>query len=541
MNVGQLSLFGESAGASVSVRDAANRVGVSVASINNWIREGLLVGTERGHVSDASLTGFIATTLGRGKLTSRANKLNKDSHDHVQLTEQVSVAIKGGRCGDKLAAEYEQSLSESYRNREGIYYTPKAIVDDMFKNIEGDVSDKTFLEPCCGGGQFVVAALERGFRPENIYAFDTDPNAVAITKHRVKELTGTDGCNIVCGDFLMQNMSIGRKFDYVFTNPPWGKKLKKEEKDVWADVYHAGNSTDTCSLFLAAALSLLNKRGVLGFLLPDAFFNVAAFADIRRTVLKYNVMRIADYGKFGALLTKACALVLSNDSAKGNVVCECGNDRFVRKQEDFGALPKNIINYTTDAEDNAVISYLYSMPHITLQGNARWALGIVTGDNKNILKKECGDGCVPIYRGRDITKDGLLKAEYYIDKDLSHCQQVAPMEYYQAQEKIVYRFISDKLVCYLDRHQSYILNSANLFIVNDGFSMSNGQVADMLNSDLMTWLFQHVFGTHKVLRGDLEQLPLFMDYFKEYPQFDEDDLLSYLHITRHNGTYRIKG
>lgn len=339
---------------------------------------------------------------------------------------------------------------------------------------------------------------------------------------------------------MLLSQSIDKKFDCIFSNPPWGKKADKTEKERWAQIYQTGSSLDSCSLFLAAALRVLNTDGLLGYLLPEAFFNVAAFADIRKTVLRNNIIQVADYGKFSTLITRAQSLVLSNSAPQEEVNCQIGATHYIRKQSSFSTLPKSIINFLTDSEDNDVISYLYTLPHRTLRGNARWALGIVTGDNKNILKAECGAEDVPIYRGRDITKNGFKKPTRYINRDLSHCQQVADVSYYLAPEKIVYRFINDSIVCCVDKSRSYILNSANLFIVEDSFPLTNQQVADMLNSDLMTWLFKHIFRTHKVLRGDLEQLPLFTGYFDVYSSFSEDSLLSYLHITRHDGTYRIK-
>ena len=518
----------------------AEQLGVSVPTIKNWIHEGLLRSPLKGNILYTSFENFVSDSIGVTKLTTRANKQNKDVHDHIELSKHIVDLIQNQQCGKTIANDYEHSLSESYRNKEGIYYTPQHIVDDMFQSIEGNVSNKTFLEPCCGGGNFVVAALKRGFKIENIYAYDIDANAVAITKHRIKELTGKACNHIVCEDFLSISQKISHKFDYIFTNPPWGKKLPKADKNKWSNIYHTGNSVDTCSLFLAASLYMLKENGILGFLLPESFYFVASFEDIRKKVLNYNVLKMANYGKFGNLLTKSHSLILSNAPLNGKIDCESENQKYYRNQLDYNVLPKHIFNFTTNNEDNNVISYLYSLPHHKLQNNAQWALGIVTGDNKHILKTEKEENCVPIYRGQDITKNGFSLPKYFIDKDLSRCQQVAPISFYYAEEKVVYRFISNRIICCCDRRQSLILNSANLFIVNENFPLSNRQVADMLNSDLMSWLFRHIFNTHKILRSDLEQLPLFHKYYEHYTVFNEENFLTYLNLEKHNGTYRVR-
>ena len=524
----------------ISIKDVAEQLGVSVSTINNWIHEGLLRSPSKGYILYTSFKNFVSDSIGVTKLTTRANKQGKDTHDHNALSKHIVDLIQTQQYGHTIACEYECSLSESYRNKEGIYYTPQHIVDDMFQSIEGDVSNKTFLEPCCGGGNFVIAALKRGFKIENIYACDIDTNAVAITKHRIKELTGKECKHIVCGDFLSISQKISHKFDYIFTNPPWGKKLPKKDKNKWSKIYHTGNSADTCSLFLSASLYMLKKNGILGFLLPESFYFVASFEDIRRKVLNYNIIKMTNYGKFGNLLTKSHSLILSNAALSGKIECESETQKYYRNQLDFHVLPKHIFNFTTNDEDNSVISYLYSLPHHKLLNNAQWALGIVTGNNKHILKTEKEENCVPIYRGQDITSKGISIPKYCIDKDLSRCQQVAPVHFYFAKEKVVYRFISNRIICCCDRQQSLILNSANLFIVNENFLLTNQQVADMLNSDLMSWLFQHIFNTYKILRSDLEQLPLFHKYYEHYAVFNEANFLIYLNLEKNNGTYRVR-
>lgn len=111
---------------------------------------------------------------------------------------------------------------------------------------------------------------------------------------------------------------------------------------------------------------------------------------------------------------------------------------------------------------------------------------------------------------------------------------------YHAKEKLIYKFISSDLCFFCDTQQRYILNSANLLIpVNLGITA--GQLSMLLNSEIMNWLFKKLFSTHKVLRGDLELLPIHLDYFASKPEFTEADYLDYLQITQtSDGTYRIK-
>ena len=184
----------------ISIKDAAKQLNVSVVSIHNWIKEGSLK-TIDNVLTQESLDDFKRNYLNNNKLSSRANKQYKDLHDHKSLTNNIITKINSSMTAENLSDEYESSLSESHKNKEGIYYTPHYIVEDMMHNIE-NVGGKTFLDPCCGSGNFIIEAIKKGFAPENVYGFDVDKNAVLITRKRIKELCGYDSENIICADFL---------------------------------------------------------------------------------------------------------------------------------------------------------------------------------------------------------------------------------------------------------------------------------------------------------------------------------------------------
>jgi site-specific DNA-methyltransferase (adenine-specific) len=526
----------------ISMNTAAMLIGVSVATIHNWVKTGYLI-SSNGLIKQDSVDMFIEKVSGIEKLNARANKLQKDEHNHLQVSECIDNAIHSNNFNDNLGQQYENLLSESYKNKEGIYYTSLNIVDDMFSSVE-NIESKTFLDPCCGGGNFIIQAIAKGFKLENIYGFDIDKNAVEITRKRIFNRTGfLSDNNIVCDDFLEVAQTIKRNYDYIFTNPPWGKKLLKKQKDNFAAIYQTSKSTDTSSLFLFACLNLLATNGKLGFLLPEAFFNISTFKYAREQILSLQVERFIDYGKaFKGLLTKAQAVILKNKKPNENYQIKCQNEKdvFLRSQISFSLSPKHIFNFWADSETAEIIGYIYSLSHITLKNNAIWGLGIVTGNNSQMCKQTMTYGFVPVFRGQDITLNGLKPPSLYIANDLSKCQQVAPIELYKAKEKLIYRFISNNLIFYCDTEQRYILNSANMLILNKDFQISGKQLTELLNSEVMNWLFKNIFNTHKILRGDLELLPIHINYFKQNKKFEEKKYLDYLRIEKINGTYRIK-
>lgn len=528
----------------LTIEEAAKIANVTTATIRNWIKTNHISPSKKGGIVQASFNAFMQDIVGKKKLTSRANKLLKDKHNHTEITQKIKQLLQQNDTKN-IGDTYENLLSNSYRNKEGIYYTPAWIINDMLKNLK--INDNfMFLDPCCGSGNFIIEALKLGVSPENIYGFDTDENAVSITKQRIKKEFGLEMPHIKVGDFLTEVNQLKERqivFDGIFTNPPWGKKFDKTIKKQLAHIFDCGNSLDTTSLFMAASLSILKQNGTLGFLVQEAFFNISNFEYIRKKIIALRILRFVDYGKvFKGLITKAQAIIVKNEKAKNNSQIECcfGNTTYRRSLVSFKNNPKTIFNFWTNKSENQVINKLYAAKHITLKNKAQWAIGIVTGNNRQFCSSVQKEGYIPAFKGSDIRKKGLKNPSIFISANFKNFQQVAPLPMYQAKEKLIYKFISSDLCFYNDTQQRYVINSANI-LIPDNLGISNYQLAMLLNSEIINWLFKQLFSTHKILRSDLEILPLHTDYFSHYIEFSEASYLDYLHLEKtKNGSYQVK-
>ncbi|MDO4728587.1 MAG: TaqI-like C-terminal specificity domain-containing protein [Bacteroidota bacterium] len=524
----------------LTIREAALQAHVSTITIRNWIKSEYLPKNEKGEIPIESFEYFQQYILGKEKLSARANKLRKDSN------EQDFISVDSLLKDDDLEAvsnNYQQALGESYRNKEGIFYTPQHIVTDMFADIEMNRNTK-FLDPCCGSGNFLIEAMRRGVAPENIYGYDTDQRAIEIAKYRIKKEFGIAPPNLKVFDFLEQSQLLEQsqfKVDLIFTNPPWGKKMFKDIRKKYAKMYQSGNSIDSTALFMAASMPLLNPNGILAFLVQEAFYNIGAFEDIRNKILQKKILKIKDYGKpFKGLLTKAQAITIQNAPSNNTEVIPCviTDKMYYRTSKSFVQNPKKIINFWTNTAEDEVIKRLFEMPHQTLEDRAKWVLGIVTGNNKKYCKDTPHEGFVPIYRGLDIFKNEIKEPSTFIATNFSQMQQVAPMDLYQAEEKIIYRFISSSLCFAYDNKQRLLLNSANAIVPFD-LDINNKQLTQLLNSNILNWLFRKMFSTSKILRKDLEKLPIHSAYFAENKTFSEQKYLDFLGIRKNGNSYSV--
>jgi len=168
-------------------------------------------------------------------------------------------------------------------------------------------------------------------------------------------------------------------------------------------------------------------------------------------------------------------------------------------------------NYIIDARltepEAAIIKKIYNFPHVTLAGAADWALGIVTGDNRQYLSDVCQKNMEPVYRGKDIDRYRLKDPDAFIRFAPERFQQTAPEEKYRAKEKLIYRFVSRRLVFSLDNNGTLTLNSANILIPKiENYPVK--AILGVLNSQVSQFVFTRKFHSLKVLRSDLETLPL---------------------------------
>lgn len=525
----------------LTIKQAAMQANVSAITIRNWIKSEYLFKNDEGNILIDSFERLQKEVLGKEKLSSRANKSQKNCGEE---NNSISVdLLLENQDINTISNTYQQSLSESYRNKEGIFYTPQNIIAEMFKNV-AITQDSKFLDPCCGSGNFLIEAIRNGISPQNVYGYDTDQNAIKIAKHRIKKEFGVDAPNVKVIDFLEQAQTIENqrlRVDFIFTNPPWGKKMPKDVRKKYAQMYQSGNSIDSTALFLAASMPLLKKDGVLAFLIQEAFFNIGAFEDIRNIVLQKKIVQIKDYGKpFKGLLTKAQVLTIQNTPSTENeqITCVSSDKIYYRNKQSFNQNPKKIINFWIDTAEDEVVKSLFSQPHQTLADKAKWVLGIVTGNNNRYCTDTPQKGFMPIYRGLDILKNQIKEPSTFISTNFSQMQQVAPMDLYQAEEKIIYRFISSSLCFAHDNKQRLLLNSANAMIPF-GLEITNKQLTQLFNSDIINWLFRKMFLTSKILRKDLEKLPIHYTYFSENKTFSEKKYLQFLGVEKKGNSYRI--
>lgn len=406
------------------------------------------------------------------------------------------------------------------RKSSGSYFTPTKVVERMMTLV--DFNEKTVIDPCCGSGNFLLTALKSGVSAEKLYGNDLDDIAVILTKINLY-LNGVQDIDLLNShitncDFLFEKMG---KYDIIIGNPPWGYEYSKDEIKCLLNAYKTASihGTESYDLFVEHSFEVLKDDGVIAFVLPEAILNVKSHRKVREVISKLASVEFVSYigNAFGGV-TCPCILLGLRKNHKGET-CGCyvenGHKTFtIRQNRD---LSDEYWNLKLSDDEASCLSKIVNTEHaITLKGKADFALGIVTGANKEYISTKKTDDNEVVLKGSNILKYSIQPSANYISFEPENFQQVAPTEMYRAKEKLIYRFICATPVFAYDDKQTLSLNSANILIPHvDGISMK--YIMAVLNSRTVSFWCRKRYNSVKLLRSHIEDIPI------PVPTKDEQD------------------
>lgn len=261
---------------------------------------------------------YILETLGEqggilGKIFKGAiNKIGNASilYRIVQMIDKekwvsMSTDVKG-----EIYEGLLQKNAEDVKSGAGQYFTPRPLIKAMVKCVNPE-SMKTIADPCCGSGGFLLAAQEHiannnnldreqkeFLKSEAFHGYEIVPNTYKLSLmnlylHNIGDIYGN--IPITLGDALLTDP--GERYDYVLTNPPFGKKSsitmtneegKQEEDDL---VYNRQDFWTTSSNkqlnFVQHINTILKSDGKAAVVVPDnVLFEGGAGETVRRKLLE---------------------------------------------------------------------------------------------------------------------------------------------------------------------------------------------------------------------------------------------------------------
>ena len=303
-------------------------------------------------------TGVTIPNREPGANTGAAGVAFGDLHDHVLAPERgrerITAAIDDtalrGLTPDRLRTLYTDVVSQEVRLALGEYYTPRGVADLALDALPASVADASVLDPGCGPGVFLTAALDRkraawtGSADEfldaaaaSVVGIDVNPVAVksatlAYCTALFDDLEATDRDRFAVPVFLTDALGLTRddeiefrgdsldlQFDALAGNPPWipWERLPERLKDRWRERYveplhlqphegvtaRLGHSNDDVSVPFAWTCihRYLRSGGAAAFVLKRDLMRGPAGAVLRQLHVGDRSLALRDVADLSAL------------------------------------------------------------------------------------------------------------------------------------------------------------------------------------------------------------------------------------------------
>ncbi|MFZ3042785.1 MAG: class I SAM-dependent DNA methyltransferase [Thiobacillus sp.] len=181
-------------------------------------------------------------------------------HDVIEkfVSEEINLG-PGGRKGPDgrtqpglsnlgmgyVFEELIRKFNEENNEEAGEHFTPREVIKLMthlvFIPVRGQLPNPlTIYDPACGSGGMLTESQDFITDAEGeikakvgvyLYGKEINPETYAICKSDMM-IKGNDPENILFGSTLATNDFSGKRFDFMMTNPPYGKSWKSDQKSI---------------------------------------------------------------------------------------------------------------------------------------------------------------------------------------------------------------------------------------------------------------------------------------------------------------------
>ena len=227
----------------------------------------------------------------------------------------------------------------------GQFFTPRPLIHTVLHGCGLNDIIKSYKNPsiydcCMGTGGLLARAYSNGnITPNNIHGCETEKDTIKFGQCSLLLTTNEFNSNIIKCNSLCENPFIGtKKFDFIFTNPPFGTSMNYKEIENkfnenknkmgneininFKDVYPIVTNNGAC-LFTQHCIYMLEENGTCAIVLPDGeLFTGNKFKKFREYMCeKVNIIKIINIGgkAFEHTAIKTAVIIFQKNGRTKNI------------------------------------------------------------------------------------------------------------------------------------------------------------------------------------------------------------------------------
>lgn len=287
-------------------------------------------------------------------------------------------------------------------------------------------------------------------------------------------------------------------FDIIIGNPPYvaTDKIENNMKEFFRKKYvSAKGRLNLYVLFCEAGLNILNKNGLLSYIIPYTILKNSSYHNLRKHILdNYSLDEIVNFEN-----TK-----IFTDAVVDSIIITIGNyqnSNDVRVIEKINSFKNNnyLMNvvsqndfktggYTFDIDSNSLIKRI-NIESQKLGEIINFKQGIITGDNKKFVSKNKKEGVVKILNGRDFDKYSINFDNNYLDYNDSKIHRRRKVEIFETKKILLRQTASFPIATIDDEYNYYTLDTIhNGMLIDNKYSLE--YITAILNSKLMRYVYE---------------------------------------------------
>ncbi len=194
-------------------------------------------------------TDNIKKIIERSGISTHINKLQQEKILFPLISDFANIDLNPDKVSNiKMGYIFEElvrKFSEANNEEAGEHYTPREVIDLMVQLL--DIDEKkikdgelvTIYDCACGSGGMLTAAKEfiqeKINQNANVVLSGQEVNDKTWAVCEADLLLKNEQGKIVKGDTLFEDGFIGEQFDFMLSNPPYGKNWKKIQGKVLAN------------------------------------------------------------------------------------------------------------------------------------------------------------------------------------------------------------------------------------------------------------------------------------------------------------------